>query len=130
MDIYNLVSFSGIFVLVGFAWLLSSDRKNMNWRVVGWGIGLQLLIASFIFVVPAGADVFRFVNDVVVKVLGSASAGAELVFGRLALPPGQYEVFPILTLCSFVETQLRSQLTVILSIIIGLPELLPSVKSS
>jgi len=89
MDIYNLVSFLGIFVLVGFAWLLSSDRKKMNWRVVGWGIGLQLLIASFIFVVPAGADVFRFVNDVVVKVLGSASAGAELVFGRLALPPGQ-----------------------------------------
>ena len=89
MDIYNLVSFSGIFVLVGFAWILSSDRRNMNWRVIGWGIGLQLLIASFIFVVPAGADVFRVVNDVVVKVLDSASAGGELVFGRLALPPGQ-----------------------------------------
>ena len=89
MDIYNLVSFLGIFVLVGFAWLLSSDRKNMNWRVVGWGIGLQLLIALFIFVVPVGADVFEVVNDVVVKVLDSASAGAELVFGRLALPPGQ-----------------------------------------
>jgi CNT family concentrative nucleoside transporter len=89
MDIYNLVSFSGIFVLVAFAWVLSCDRKNMNWRVIGWGIGLQLLIASFIFVVPAGADVFRVVNDVVVKVLNSASAGAELVFGRLALPPGQ-----------------------------------------
>ncbi|MFC1634858.1 NupC/NupG family nucleoside CNT transporter [Planctomycetota bacterium] len=89
MDIYNLVSFLGIFALVGFAWILSSDRRNMNWRVIGWGIGLQLLIASFIFVVPAGADVFRVVNDVVVKVLGSASAGAELVFGRLALPPGQ-----------------------------------------
>jgi CNT family concentrative nucleoside transporter len=89
MDIYNLVSFSGIFVLVGFAWILSSERRNMNWRVIGWGIVLQLLIASFIFVVPAGADVFRVVNDVVVKVLESASAGAELVFGRLALPPGQ-----------------------------------------
>ncbi|OHB78066.1 MAG: nucleoside transporter [Planctomycetes bacterium RBG_16_55_9] len=89
MDIYNLVSFSGIFVLAAFAWLLSCDRRNMNWRVIGWGIGLQLLIAAFIFVVPAGADVFRVVNDVVVKVLASASAGAELVFGRLALPPGQ-----------------------------------------
>jgi CNT family concentrative nucleoside transporter len=89
MDVYNLVSFAGIFVLIAFAWVLSCDRKNMNWRVIGWGIGLQLLIASFIFVVPAGADVFRVVNDVVVKVLNSASAGAELVFGRLALPPGQ-----------------------------------------
>jgi len=89
MDIYNLVSFAGIFVLLGFAWLLSSDRKNMNFKVIGWGVGLQILIALFIFVVPAGAEVFRFVNDVVINVLDSASAGAELVFGRLALPPGQ-----------------------------------------
>jgi CNT family concentrative nucleoside transporter len=89
MDIYNLVSFTGIFILLGFAWLLSSDKKNMNWRVIAWGVGLQLLIAAFIFLVPAGTEVFRFVNNVVVKVLDSASAGAELVFGRLALPPGQ-----------------------------------------
>ncbi|MHC4426067.1 MAG: NupC/NupG family nucleoside CNT transporter [Planctomycetota bacterium] len=89
MDIYNLVSFAGIFVLLGSAWALSSDRKNMNWRVIGWGIGLQILVALFIFIVPAGAEVFRVVNDVVVKVLDSASAGAKFVFGPLALAPGQ-----------------------------------------
>jgi CNT family concentrative nucleoside transporter len=89
MDIYNLVSFAGIFVLLGFAWLLSNDRRNMNFRVIFWGVAIQLLIAAFIFVVPAGADVFRVVNDVVVKVLDSASAGAKFVFGPLALPPGQ-----------------------------------------
>ena len=42
MDVYNLVSFAGIFVLIAFAWVLSCDRKNMNWRVIGWGIGLVL----------------------------------------------------------------------------------------
>lgn len=89
MDIYNLVSFAGIFVLIGFAWLLSNDKRNMNFRVIGWGIGLQLLIAIFIFVVPAGAKVFLVVNDVVIKILDSASAGAKFVFGRLALAPGQ-----------------------------------------
>lgn len=89
MDIYNLVSFAGIFVLIGFAWLLSNDKRNMNFRVIGWGIGLQLLIAIFIFVVPAGAKVFFVVNDVVVKVLDSATAGAKFVFGRLAIAPGQ-----------------------------------------
>ena len=62
MDVYNLVSFAGIFVLVGFAWVLSADKKNINWRVVGWGIGLQILIALFIFVVPAGSKVFLLVN--------------------------------------------------------------------
>jgi CNT family concentrative nucleoside transporter len=84
MDIYNLISFTGIFVLLGFAWVLSSDKKNMNWRVIGWGVGLQILIALFIFVVPAGAKVFLVVNDVVVKVLDSATAGAKFVFGPLA----------------------------------------------
>ena len=89
MDIYNLVSFAGIFVLIGFAWVLSADKKNMNWRVIGWGIGLQILIGFFIFVVPVGSDLFSLVNDIVVKVLDSASAGAKFVFGRLALAPGQ-----------------------------------------
>jgi len=89
MDIYNLVSFAGIFVLVGFAWVLSADKKNMNWRVIIWGIGLQILIALFIFVVPAGSKLFLVVNDIVVSILESASAGAKFVFGRLALAPGQ-----------------------------------------
>ncbi|MBP7049549.1 MAG: nucleoside transporter [Phycisphaerae bacterium] len=91
MDAYNLVSFAGIFVLVGIAWVLSADRRNMNWRVIGWGIGLQLLVAMLIFVVPAGARVFLVVNDAVVKVLDSAGAGARFVFGRLALGPGQVD---------------------------------------
>ncbi len=85
---HNLVSFAGIFVLMGVAWLLSADRRVVNWRVVLWGTALQLLLALFIFVVPAGSKVFLFVNDGVVKVLDSASAGTRFLFGRLALPPG------------------------------------------
>jgi CNT family concentrative nucleoside transporter len=89
MGIYNLISFAGIFVLLGFAWLLSVDRKNMNFRVIGWGLALQILVALFIFVVPAGSKVFLAVNDIVVSVLDSATAGAKFVFGPLALAPGQ-----------------------------------------
>lgn len=88
MNIYNLVSFSGIFVLLGFACLISSNRRKMNWRVIGWGIALQMLFATFIFCVPAGARLFLLANDVVLKVLDSASAGTKFIFGRLALPPG------------------------------------------
>jgi len=89
MNIYNLVSFLGIFVLIGFAWLLSRDRANMNARVIIWGLVLQLLIGVFVFVVPAGSKLFLFLNNVVIKVLDSSSAGAKFVFGRLALAPGQ-----------------------------------------
>lgn len=89
MDIYNLISFLGIFILIGIAWLISADKKNMNWRVISWGIILQLIIALFIFIVPAGAKVFLALNNAVIKILDSASAGARFVFGRLALAPGQ-----------------------------------------
>jgi CNT family concentrative nucleoside transporter len=88
MTRYNLVSLAGIFALVAFAWLLSADRRRVNRRVILWGTGLQMLFAVFVLVVPAGVRVFEAVNDLVVKVLDSASAGTRFVFGRLALPPG------------------------------------------
>jgi len=91
MDVYNLISFAGIFVLIAFAWLLSADRRNFNLRVVAWAVALQLLTAVFIFRVPAGARVFLAVNDAVVRVLESASQGAHFVFGILALPPGRVD---------------------------------------
>src|SRR3990170_3829653 len=85
---YNLISFSGIFVLMAIAWLFSTNRKVINWRVVFWGTALQLIFAVFIFVVPAGSKIFLFINDVVVSILDSATAGTKFLFGRLALPPG------------------------------------------
>ncbi|MGA1869971.1 MAG: NupC/NupG family nucleoside CNT transporter [bacterium] len=88
MDIYNLISLIGIFALIACAWLLSSDRKNMNHKVIIWGLLFQLIFALFIFVVPAGSKLFLFINDIVIVILDSASAGAKFVFGRLALPPG------------------------------------------
>lgn len=89
MDIYNFVSFSGIFVLTGLAWVFSTNRKNMNWRLIICGMLLQLLVALFIFVIPAGSKFLLFLNDMVVEILNSATAGAQFVFGRLAIPPGQ-----------------------------------------
>lgn len=54
MSPYNFISFIGIFILLGFAWLFSSDRKVMNWRLIIWGISLQFLFAFVIFVFPPG----------------------------------------------------------------------------
>lgn len=88
MEIYNLISFSGIFVLMGVAWLVSESRRTLNYRVILWGTVLPLLFALFLFHVPAGTRGFLFVNDVLIRVLDSAAAGARFLFGRLALPPG------------------------------------------
>lgn len=88
MEFYNLVSFGGIFVIAGFAWLCSNNRSIVNWRVLVWGVSLQLVFAFFIFVLPIGAKFFLFVNGIVVTILDSATEGTKFVFGRLALPPG------------------------------------------
>ena len=88
MDKYNLISLAGIFILMGFAWLISSDRKNMNWRLLMWGVVFQFVFACFVFLVPAGSRFFLFINSIILEVLDCALAGTEFVFGRLALAPG------------------------------------------
>ncbi|MCD6337202.1 MAG: nucleoside transporter, partial [Candidatus Marinimicrobia bacterium] len=84
----RLTGLLGIVVLLVLAWAFSKNRRVINWRVVGWGLGLQLLFALFIFVIPAGTKVFMFINKIVLAVLSSASAGTEFVFGALAKGPG------------------------------------------
>ncbi|MEQ1905787.1 MAG: nucleoside transporter C-terminal domain-containing protein [Pirellulaceae bacterium] len=45
----NLVSLLGIFILLGMAWLMSSHRTRVNWRLVVVGVLLQFLIAAVLF---------------------------------------------------------------------------------
>lgn len=88
MTIYNGISFLGIILLMMLAWIFSGHKRMINWRLIAWGVGFQLLFALFIFYMPAGIRVFKMVNDAALAVLNSALAGAEFVFGRLAIPPG------------------------------------------
>ena len=89
MNVNNAISFLGFFALLAFTWLLSENRKVLNRKVVLWGIGLQLFIGVFVFVMPAGMKFFLFLNDAVLQLLEAATAGGKFVFGRLALPPGE-----------------------------------------
>ncbi len=76
-------------MLLGFAWIFSEDRRNMNFRLIGWGLLIQCVFALIIFIFPPGVKLFSFINTAVVKILESSSAGTEFLFGRLALPPGK-----------------------------------------
>ncbi len=88
MSIYNFISLLGIVCLVLLGWGLSSYRREVNWHVVVWGVGVQMFMAWFLFVFPWGTKFFLFLNDAVVKVLSCSMAGTKFIFGRLALPPG------------------------------------------
>ena len=78
--IHNVVSLLGLFLLMGIAWSLSTDRRVINWRVVRWGIALQLIFGIVIFIIPIGTKLFLVLNDSVVQVLDSASAGTRFLY--------------------------------------------------
>jgi len=79
----RLRSLLGLLTLGVLAWAFSVDRKNMAWRVILWGVGLQLLFALFILKTPVGAQVFAWMNTVIVSLLGFTVEGARFVFGDL-----------------------------------------------
>lgn len=70
-------------VLVGAAWALSRDRRAVSWRLVAWGLGLQLAFALLVLRTPVGLAFFQGVNGVVEALLGYAEEGGRFVFGNL-----------------------------------------------
>lgn len=81
---YNLISLAGMFCILVIAWLFSADRRRMNWRVIGWGVGLQLIFGAIIFWLPQGRSFFLLVNRGVQLLLEPAAKSAEFLFGPLA----------------------------------------------
>ncbi|MSR30597.1 MAG: NupC/NupG family nucleoside CNT transporter [Gemmataceae bacterium] len=82
----------GVIGLITLAASCSEDLKSVNTRTLGWGIGLQLLLALFIlklevFGYRPGYELISLIAGVVTKFLEFSSKGAEFVFGKLADPP-------------------------------------------
>jgi len=91
----RLRSLLGMVLILGIAWGLSNNRSRIPWRLVGWGLGLQLLFALFILKTPVGAELFGALNTAVVALLGFTVEGARFIFGDLVyntVPVGTGEV--------------------------------------
>ncbi len=82
----NLLSFIGIFALCGIAWLTSENRRLIPWRTIAWGIGLQLILGLFVFLVPLTRLVVEVISNAVNSMLDATEAGARFVFGALLVP--------------------------------------------
>ncbi len=88
----------GMAVLVGFAYLLSNNKKKINWRLVGTGLSLQFVFAILVlkgsllsaYFSPLGWPkvFFNLVSRGFVKILDFTTSGAVFVFGDLAKAPG------------------------------------------
>jgi concentrative nucleoside transporter, CNT family len=73
----------GLFVMLGFAWLLSKDKKRIDWRLVAIGTGMQIVLGLFTLS-PPGRWFFGAFNDVVLNLLDYTAAGSRFLFGNLA----------------------------------------------
>ena len=73
----------GMGVIIGLAWLLSSNRRAINWSVVAKGLGLQVVLAFSILYLPFVQGVFDFVGRVFVKILSFTEAGTEFLFSSM-----------------------------------------------
>ena len=80
----RLMSLVGPFAIVGIAWMFSKHRDRVPWKVVGWGLGLQLSFGLLVMKTEAGRWFFSVLNDLVLALLGFTAEGTEFVFGEFA----------------------------------------------
>ncbi|MEB2775886.1 nucleoside transporter C-terminal domain-containing protein [Algoriphagus sp. D3-2-R+10] len=74
----------GLAVIVLVAFIFSSNRKKIDWRLVGIGILLQLVFGFLITQVPIVESAFAMVSRGFVKFLSFSRNGAAFIFGDLA----------------------------------------------
>jgi CNT family concentrative nucleoside transporter len=74
------ISFLGLFAFIGIAWLMSNNRRKVNWKLVAVGCALQLGFAVMIFWMPGGKEFFEICNAVFNKLIGFTQDGANFLF--------------------------------------------------
>lgn len=71
----------GMLVIIGIAYLFSSDKKRIPWRLVGFGIIAQIIIAFCITYIPAVQWFFEVVSKGFVSILDYTRAGSIFLLG-------------------------------------------------
>ncbi len=78
-----LICLVGIAVLIGLAFAASTDRAGINWRTVGYAVGLQATFGALVLYVPLGQAVLSAMTTGVGAVLSYASDGIVFMFGDI-----------------------------------------------
>ncbi|GIU42278.1 NupC/NupG family nucleoside CNT transporter [Shewanella algidipiscicola] len=82
MDI--LMSLVGVVTLLAIGFLLSNNKKAINFRTVFGALAIQAFFAGFVLYVPVGKDILQTVSDGVSSVISYAQDGISFLFGDLA----------------------------------------------
>ncbi len=74
----RLISLFGLFLLVGIAVAMSNNRRKINWKLVGVGIGLQVVF-GFVILGP-GREAFDWMSSGITALLNFTNAGSGFLF--------------------------------------------------
>ena len=80
----KIISFFGIFAILGLAYVLSNNKNQINKKLIGGGILLQIFFAILILKVPGGKFVFNSIDVFIKKILDFSIEGSKFLFGNLA----------------------------------------------
>ena len=83
----------GMGVLLGIAYILSENKKAINYRTISWGLGLQFIFAILILKTPIGKPLFSYVDKIINRLIGFADKGSEFVFGSQVENVGFHPAF-------------------------------------
>lgn len=79
----KLISFAGLVVMVLIAYLLSENKKKVDWKLVVIGITMQVIFGVLILTWQPGRAAFNVVNDLVNTLLGFTREGTAFLVGSL-----------------------------------------------
>ncbi|MCB0365383.1 MAG: NupC/NupG family nucleoside CNT transporter [Bdellovibrionaceae bacterium] len=85
----RFIGVAGIIVFVLLAFLLSEKRNKISWKLVGWGMILQVVLALLVLGIPALGyqgllhDLFVWANDAIIALLKFTEEGSRFIFGQL-----------------------------------------------
>ena len=74
----------GMFVLVLISYILSANRKAINWRTVGFGLGAQIILAIGVLKVSFVQTFFEWVGSLFIAVLDFTMKGTEFLFASFS----------------------------------------------
>jgi len=74
----------GLIFLLLVAYAFSRDKKHIDWKLVGMGVGLQLMFGILITQIPFVEGMFDWISRGFVKLLSFSNDGAQFLFNGLA----------------------------------------------
>lgn len=81
---------AGAVVILGIAYVFSTNRRAIDVKTVVWGLGLQIAFALVVLKNEWGQRAFQWLGDLITRLLDFASVGSSFVFG----PLGNKEAWP------------------------------------